>query len=84
MGGRFILTDYVESALSRAAYERLEDGSYAGTIPECPGVVSFGADLSACQEELRSTLEDWVLVSLKLRQTLPVVAGIKLESRPFS
>ena len=82
MGGRFILTDYVESALSRAAYERLEDGSYAGIIPECPGVVSFGADLSACKDELRSTLEDWVLVGLKLRQVLSVVAGINLNHIP--
>jgi predicted RNase H-like HicB family nuclease len=72
MGGRFILTDYVESALSRSAYEKLEDGSYAGTIPECPGVVSFATDLRACQDELRSTLEDWVLVGLKLGHTLPV------------
>jgi predicted RNase H-like HicB family nuclease len=82
MGGRFILTDYVESALSRAAYEKFEDESYAGSIPECPGVVSFGADLSACQDELRSTLEDWVLVGLKLGHTLPVVAGINLNHMP--
>jgi predicted RNase H-like HicB family nuclease len=82
MGGRYILTDYVESALSRAAYEKLDDGSYAGSIPECPGVVSFGADLSACKDELRSTLEDWVLMALKLGHALPVVAGIDLNHIP--
>ena len=82
MGGRFVLTDYVESALSRSSYNKLDDGSYAGTIPECPGVVSFGADLNACKEELRSTLEDWVLVGLKLGHTLPVVAGINLNHIP--
>ncbi len=58
MGGRLILIDYVEWALSRAAYEKFDDESYAGSIPECPGVVSFGADLGACQDELRSTFED--------------------------
>ena len=73
MDGRFILTDYLTSALSRANYERLEDGSYAGTIRVCPGVVSFGADLSSCQDELRSALEDWVLVGLKLGHTIPAV-----------
>jgi len=79
MAGRSILTDYVESALSRAAYEWLEDGSYAGTISECPGVVSFDADVSACLDELRPTLGDWVLVGLKLRHALPVVTGINLN-----
>ena len=82
MGGRYILTDYVESALSQASFEKLDDGSYAGTIPGCPGVVSFGANVSACRDELRSTLEDWVLVGLKLGQTLPVVAGIDLNRVP--
>ncbi len=82
MGGRYILTDYVESALSQAAFEQLDDGSYAGTIPGCPGVVSFAPSPSACLDELRSTLEDWVLVGLKLGHILPVVAGIDLNHVP--
>lgn len=82
MDGRYILTDYLASALSRANYERLEDGSYAGTIREGPGVVAFGADQSSCQDELRSALEDWVLVGLKLGHTIPVVAGIDLNRAP--
>jgi predicted RNase H-like HicB family nuclease len=82
MGGRFVLTDYVESAIARSNFSRLEDGTYAGTIPECPGVVSFGTDLISCRDELRSTLEDWVLVGLKLGHTLPVVAGINLNHIP--
>lgn len=82
MGGRFILTDYVESALSQSVFEKLEDGSCAGTIPGCPGVVAFGANLRACKDELRSTLEDWVLVGLKLGHTLPVIAGLDLNRAP--
>jgi predicted RNase H-like HicB family nuclease len=80
--GRYILTDYLASALSRGNYERLEDGSYAGTIRECPGVVAFGADLGSCQDELRSALEDWVLVGLKLGHTIPAIAGIDLNRAP--
>ena len=66
MSGRFVLTDYVESALARAVYEKLEDDTYAGRIPACTGVLSFGASLRECEDELRSTLEDWVLVGLEL------------------
>ena len=79
---RFVLTDYVESALAEATYEKLEDGSYAGRIPPCPGVVAFGATLRGCEEELRSTLEDWIVVGLKLGRPLPVVASIDLNRRP--
>ena len=64
--GRFILTDYVEHAMGDAVYDTLEDGTYAGRIPSCVGVIAFGSSLQACEQELRSTLEDWVLVGLKL------------------
>ncbi len=79
---RFILTDYVEEALSQATYEKLEDGSFAGRIPPCPGVVAFGDTLTECQKELRSTLEDWILVGLKLGHPLPIIAGMDLNREP--
>jgi predicted RNase H-like HicB family nuclease len=80
---RFILSDYVEQALAEAAYDKLEDGTFAGRIPPCPGVVAFGATLRECEAELRSTLEDWILVGLKLRHPLPVLAGIDLNQQPL-
>lgn len=79
MGGRFILTDYVESALASAEYDKLADGSYSGHIPACPGVIAFAPALHDCQDELRSTLEDWILLGLKLHHTLPVVGAIDLN-----
>ena len=79
MRGRFILTDYVESALARALYEKLDDNSFAGRIPECAGVLAFAANLRDCEDELRSVLEDWILVGLKLGNTLPAIAGIDLN-----
>jgi predicted RNase H-like HicB family nuclease len=63
---KFIITDYVEHALARALYDKLEDGTFAGKIPECPGVVAFSTTLRECEEELRSVLKDWLLVGLKL------------------
>ena len=63
---RFILTDYIEQALANAVYDKLEDGTFAGRIPPCKGVVAFGPTLRECDDELRSTLVDWILVGLKL------------------
>jgi hypothetical protein len=58
---RFILSDYIESALERAEFEKLEDASYSASIPVCPGVVAVAKTLEDCDRELRSVLEDWML-----------------------
>jgi predicted RNase H-like HicB family nuclease len=80
---RFILTDYIEQALAKAVYDKLEDGTFAGHIPPCKGLVAFGATLRECEDELRSTLEDWILIGLKLGYTLPVIANIDLNKEPI-
>ena len=82
MAVRFILTDYVCKALAKAVYDKLEDGTYAGRIPLCPGVIAFANTLQECEEELRSTLEDWIPLGLKLGHTLPVVEDIDLNKEP--
>jgi len=79
---RFILTGYIENALSQAEFDKLEDGSFSGRIPSCKGVIAFGKTLRECEKELRSTLEDWVLVGLKLGHALPVIAGYDLNQDP--
>lgn len=75
----FPLTAYIEAALELARFDKLEDGSFAGEIPKCNGVIAFGKTLRQCQNELRSTLEDWIVVGLKLGHKLPVLAGIDLN-----
>jgi predicted RNase H-like HicB family nuclease len=76
---RFILSDYVDAALGEAEFDKLSDGTFAGRIPSCIGVIAFGGSLRECERELRSTLEDWILVGLKLGHQLPVVSGIDLN-----
>ncbi len=82
MGKRYVLSEYVELAMGQAVYDKLEDGTFSGRIPQCQGVIAFGAALAECQEELRSTLEDWILLGLKLRQRLPIMGNIDLNKEP--
>ena len=82
MSGDYLLSDYVEVALEQAEYDKLEDGSFSGRIPECKGVLAFAKSLRECESELRSTLEDWVLVGLKLGHDLPVLDNINLNKSP--
>jgi predicted RNase H-like HicB family nuclease len=79
MEPRFILTEYVARAMTEAVYEQLEDSSYSGRIPQCTGVLVFADSPRACEHELRSVLEDWLLAGLKLGHPLPVIAGIDLN-----
>ena len=77
-----ILSDYVEQALAQGVYDKLEDGTFAGRIPPCPGVVALGSTLRECEEALRSTLEEWILLGFKLHHPLPVIGGIDLNREP--
>ena len=82
MSVRYILTEYISKAMAQATYNELEDGSYVGRIAPCKGVIAFGNTQRKCEKELRSTLEDWILLGLKLQHNLPVIADIDLNKEP--
>jgi len=79
---RYVLSEYVKQAMAQATYDKLEDGTYSGRIPSCKGTVAFGPTLRECEDGLRSTLEDWILLGLKMRHALPVIGHIDLNKEP--
>ena len=79
---RYLLTEYVEQAMAQAVYDKLEDETFAGRIPTCPGVVAFASSLRECEESLQSVLEEWILLGLKLHHPLPVLADLDLNRTP--
>ncbi len=83
MRTHYALSEYIDQAMEQAVYDKLEDGTFAGRIPSCKGVIAFAATLRACEQELRSTLEDWILVGVKLRHPLPVIGDIDLNREPL-
>ena len=46
MNARYVLSDYIEQAMAQAVYDKLDDGSFAGRIPMCKGVVAFAGTLA--------------------------------------
>jgi len=76
-----MLLEYIDKAMSKAEYEKLEDGTYSGKISQCPGVIAFGQTLYQCQEELRSVLEGWLIVKIRHGDKLPVIGGINLNKK---
>ena len=83
MPARHVLSEYLDRAIAEAVYDKLEEGTFAGRIPPCTGVVAFTATLRECEDALRSTLEDWVLLGLKLGHPLPVLGEIDLNEEPI-
>lgn len=81
---RYVLSEYAEHAMEQSIYDKLEDDTFAGRIPPCKGVIAFGNTLRECENELRSTLEDWILLGLKLGHSLPVIGDIDLNREPTS
>ncbi|MFW5799360.1 MAG: type II toxin-antitoxin system HicB family antitoxin [Spirochaetota bacterium] len=79
---RYILSEYIKKAMKLAEYDKLEDGSFSGRIPDCKGVIAFGNRLSDCEEELHSVLEEWILLGIKMNHKLPIIDGIDLNKEP--
>jgi predicted RNase H-like HicB family nuclease len=79
-----MLTEYIERLMRKSVYDKLEDGSFSGRIPPCPGVIAFGRSLNHCQEELRESLEGWILVKLRHGDALPVLGRINLNRAPHA
>ena len=82
MAVQYILSDYLEQAMAEAIYDKFEDQTFVGKIPICQGVIAFGSTLKQCQQELRSTLEDWTLLGIKLGHPLPIINNIDLNQEP--
>ena len=73
---RLVLSDYLGAAMADAVYGKLSDGSVAGEIPSCIGVIAFAASRAECETKLRSVLEGWMLLGLQLGHRLPVLREI--------
>lgn len=74
-----MLTDYINAAMALAKYELLEDGSYYGEIEALPGVWADGKTLEACRKTLQEVIEDWLVLTLKAREHVPVIGDIDIN-----
>jgi predicted RNase H-like HicB family nuclease len=74
-----MLSEYIRSAMRRATYEILSDGTYYGEIPGFQGVYANDGTLEDCRQKLQEVLEGWIVLGLRLGHTLPVVDGIALS-----
>ncbi|MBI5216484.1 MAG: type II toxin-antitoxin system HicB family antitoxin [Ignavibacteriae bacterium] len=74
-----MITQYIHSAMRRARYELLPDGSYYGEIPGFQGVYANASSLETCREQLQEVLEGWIVLGLRLGHPIPEIEGVSLQ-----
>jgi predicted RNase H-like HicB family nuclease len=72
-----MLTEYLDKRLARARYKRLKDGSYFGEVPGVQGVWANARTLPRCRAELREVLEDWLVLKVRNKETVP---GLRIRT----
>ena len=80
-----MLIDFVNRKMEQAKYKKLDDGTYFGEISALRGVWGNAKKLEDCRRELQEVLEDWLLLKVSNRETVPgfkwKVAKVKLAKR---
>lgn len=76
---KIMLTNYIQAALNRAKYELLDDGTFYAEVPELQGLYANAPTLESCRDELKKSLEEWIVLGLQLGHNIP-----ESESNNFS
>ena len=79
-----MISQYAATALERAQYRLVEDGTFAATVRGLRGVIATGATLEACRRELAAVVEEWVLIRVARGLTVPALGKAVVRVRRAS
>ncbi|MGH7949513.1 MAG: type II toxin-antitoxin system HicB family antitoxin [Candidatus Binataceae bacterium] len=75
--------EYLDEAMRRAQYERMDSGEYFTSIPGFEGLWASGATIEDARRELWTALDGWLYVNaLVAHLPLPELAGSAAGARP--
>lgn len=75
-----IVDAYCAAMLRRANFEALEEGGFAATVPEAPGIVAGADTLEECATDLLERSERWIKLCAAKGYPLPAIDGIDLNT----
>ena len=73
--------DYIEAAIKKAEYKKLEDSTWFGEISGFQGVWANASSVESCRSELLEVLEEWILLKIKDNDPLPPIGNINISIR---
>jgi predicted RNase H-like HicB family nuclease len=76
-----LISSYIERALRRARYERVDGGEFCATVPGLRGVIATGRTLEQCRKQLAEVIEEWVLVRAAQGLSVPRIGGVTVEMK---
>ena len=79
-----MISKYIDQALARARYERLEDGTFCGTVTGLRGVMALGRNIERCRKQLAEVVEEWILVRVARGLDVPKLGGVSVRVRRAS
>ena len=74
-----MLFEYIQGALEKAEYKKLEDGSWFAEIPEFKGVWANSKTVEECRRELVEVLEEWIILKLRDKESIPTIKNIDIN-----
>ena len=74
-----MFSEYIQAALKLAEYDTLEDGSYVATVKGLQGVIAIGDSVEECRRDLIEVIEGWIVLRLKLGDSIPPIQGISIN-----
>ncbi|MCU0726281.1 MAG: type II toxin-antitoxin system HicB family antitoxin [Planctomycetes bacterium] len=77
-----MIRQYVECALRRARYDKLEDDSFVGEVRGLRRVLATADTLEECRDRLGEVAEEWVLVRVARGLRVPALEGISVAVSP--
>jgi len=75
MQGKIVIAEYINAALEKATYEKIEDENrpYYGQVRALRGVWATGRTLEECRKELADVIEGWIIVRLRKGLTISAI-----------
>ncbi len=74
-----MLFEYMQRAIEKAEYKKLENGTWFAEIPGFQGVWANGNAVEDCRKELLEVLEEWLILKLRDSEPVPEIGGVELK-----
>ena len=74
-----MLTEYIQKALERAQYKKIDNETWFAEIPGFKGVWANANNVEKCRHELKEVLEEWLILKIRDQDTIPKIEGAEIK-----
>ena len=74
-----MLTEYIQKALERAQYKKIDNEIWFAEIPGFEGVWANANNVEKCRHELKEVLEEWLILKIRDQDTIPKIEGAEIK-----